>query len=263
MIRHYGSNGRRADKQVSLGHDPEKLAERTISADAVLKGEQELYIVRRSDRREREEMEGLLRDSSNGIYLPTDPYVIERIGHIWSELGKWGKTPIKGRWAYNTHGDYSDAVFYYTLYGETQCSLFLEQDGVKAVERNLDLPRVREDIIASAHTSGTIKRWRGHSFKMFTSELEARKFIRQQTIADGLAAGLDAFIQDADLPEQVIVKVTEHHKTNEPILNRAYGTAQRSFRAAVDAGSEHRTFKLQYGEDGFPTISFSSMSTFM
>lgn len=261
MIRHYSRYGKRADEKVTLNHDPDRQAERTISADAVLKGEQELYIVRRSDRREREEIEGLLRDSSNGIYLPTDPYVIERVGHIWSELGKWGKTPSKGRWSYGAHGDYSDAQFYYTLWSDTHQSSLL--NGVEADERNLDLPRVREDVIASAHISGTIKRWYGQGFKLFTSELEARKFIRQQTIADGLEAGIDAFIRDADLPEQVIVKVTEHHKTNEPIHNRQWGTAQRNFRAAVAAGTEHQTFKLQYEEDGFPAISFSSVSTFM
>ena len=255
MIRHYSSNGKRADEKVTLNHDPDRQAERTISADAVLKGEQELYIVRRSDRREREEIEGLLRDSSNGIYLPTDPYVIERVGHIWSELGKWGKTPSKGRWSYGTHGDYSDAQFYYTLWSDTH----LVNDSIKS----LDIGAIRQRIVADAHTSGTIKRWYGQGFKLFTSELEARKFIRQQTIADGLEAGLDAFIQDADLPEQVIVKVTEHHKTNEPIHNRQWGTAQRNFRAAVAAGTEHQTFKLQYEEDGFPAISFSSVSTFM
>ena len=45
MIRHYSSNGKRADEKVTLNHDPDRQAERTISADAVLKGEQELYIV--------------------------------------------------------------------------------------------------------------------------------------------------------------------------------------------------------------------------
>ena len=261
MIGYYS---RRADEKLTLNHDKERQAERTISADAVLKGEQELYIVRPADFREREEMEGLLKDSSNGIYIPTEPYVIERIGHIWSELGKWGKTPVKAINDYRSkYADYRDAEFYYTLYGQTQSSLFLEQDGVKAVERNLDLPRVREDIIASAHINGTIKKWQPSGFKIFTSELEARKFVKQQTIADGLAAGLEAFIKDADLPEQVIVEVTEHYKTNEPHRNRAYGRARRDFQAAVDAGREHRTFKLKHEEDGFPTQSFSSTSSFI
>ena len=258
MIGYYS---RRADEKLTLNHDKERQAERTIPADAVLKGEQELYIVRPADFREREEMEGLLKDSSNGIYIPTEPYVIERIGHIWSELGKWGKNPMKNRWGYANHGDYRDAQFYYTLWSDTHQSSLL--NGVKADERNFDLPRVREDVIASAHISGTIKKWQPSGFKIFTSDSEARKFVKQQTIADGLAAGLDAFIKDADLPEQVIVEVTEHYKTNEPHRNRAYGRARRDFQAAVDAGREHRTFKLKHEEDGFPTQSFSSTSSFI
>ena len=60
MIGYYA---RRADEKLTLNHDKERQAERTIPADAVLKGEQELYIVRPADFREREEMERLLKDS--------------------------------------------------------------------------------------------------------------------------------------------------------------------------------------------------------